>query len=56
MATVIEKCEVLYLLVSPAGRVVRTYEEQDERLARSRADEFGHRLFRSTTTVEELPL
>jgi hypothetical protein len=56
MCTITEKTEVLFLLVSSAGRVVRTYEAQDERLARKRASEFGHRLLRSTTTVEEMPL
>lgn len=56
MTTVAEKNEVLFLLVSTAGRVVRTYEAQDERLARARAAEFGHRLYRSTTSIEELPL
>jgi hypothetical protein len=46
--------EVLYSLVSNSGRVVRTYEAQDEQLSHRRAAELRLRLFRSTTVVEEL--
>lgn len=46
--------ETSFALVSLSGRVVRSYEGGDEAMARQRAKELGLRLFRSSTTVEEV--
>lgn len=48
--------EVSFVLASPSGRPVLSFDEAAEPLARQRAAERGLRLFRTTRVTEEVPL